>query len=138
MVMLGEHTPRSASQAGADNMGLLDNILGQAGAPADIANMAAKLGIDPALAEKAIAALGAAHHEPGDTVTSAAAKTGLDIGTLSQIVEQIGGEGSLGRFADMLKDHPQAAGILGKLDRDGDGNPLDDIADMAKGLFGKS
>ena len=52
--------------------------------------------------------------------------------------EQIGGEGSLGRFADMLKDHPQAAGVLGKLDRDGDGNPLDDIADMARGLFGKT
>src|SRR5688500_14838944 len=138
MVMPGEHTARSASHTGVDNMGLLDSILGQAGAPADIANMAAKLGIDPALAEKAVAALGAAHHEPGDTVTSAAAKTGLDTGTLSQIVEQIGGEGSLGKFADMLKDHPQAAGILGKLDRDGDGNPLDDIADMAKGLFGKS
>ena len=62
----------------------------------------------------------------------------MPTGTLTQIVEQIGGEGSLGKFADMLKDHPQAAGILGKLDRDGDGNPLDDIADMAKGLFGKS
>ena len=114
-------------------MGLLDSILGQVGSPADVANLAAKVGIDPAMAEKAIAALGVAHHEPGDT-----AKTGLDAGTLSQIVEQIGGEGSLGRFADMLKDHPQAAGVLGKLDRDGDGNPLDDIADMARGLFGKT
>ena len=119
-------------------MGLLDSILGQVGSPADVANLAAKVGIDPAMAEKAFAALGVAHHEPGDTVAGAAAKTGLDAGTLSQIVEQIGGEGSLGRFADMLKDHPQAAGVLGKLDRDGDGNPLDDIADMARGLFGKT
>ena len=119
-------------------MGLLDSILGQVGSPHDIANLAAKVGIDPAVAEQAIAALGAAHHEPGDTVAGAAAKTGLDIGTLSQIVEHIGGEGSLGKFANILKDHPQAAGILGKLDRDGDGNPLDDITDMAKGLFGKN
>jgi hypothetical protein len=119
-------------------MGLLDSILGQVGAPADVANLAAKVGIDPAMAFSASAALGVAHHEPGDTVASAAAKTGLDSGVLSQIVEHIGGEGSLGKFADMLKDHPQAAGILGQLDRDHDGNPLNDIAGMAKGLFGKS
>ena len=119
-------------------MGLLDSILGQVGSPADVANLAAKVGIDPAMAEKAIAALGVAHHEPGDTVAGAAAKTGLDAGTLSQIVEQIGGEGSLGEFARMLREHPQASGILGMLDGDGDGNPLDDIAGMAKGLFGKS
>ncbi len=118
-------------------MGLLDSILGQVGAPADVANMAAKLGIDPALAEQAVAALGAAHHAPGDTVATAAAQTGLDAGMLNQVIEQIGGEGSLGRFADMLKDHPQAAGIFNQLDRDGDGNPLDDIAGFAKGLFGK-
>jgi hypothetical protein len=37
----------------------------------------------------------------------------------------IGGEGSLANFASIL-------------DRDGDGNPVDDIMDMAKGLFGKS
>jgi hypothetical protein len=37
----------------------------------------------------------------------------------------------------MLKDNPQAAGILKMLDRDGDGNPLNDVMGMAKGLFGK-
>ena len=119
-------------------MGLLDGILGQVSQHADVANLATKLGIDTATAEKAIAALGVAHQEPGDTIAGAAAKTGLDTGTLGQIVEQIGGEGSLGEFARMLGEHPQAAGILGMLDRDGDGNPLNDIAGMAKGLFGKS
>ena len=119
-------------------MGIFDSILGQVSQHADVANMASKLGIDPAMAEKAIAALGQAHHEPGDTVAGAAAKTGLDTGTLGRIVEQIGGEGSLGRFAQMLKDNPQASGILGALDRDGDGNPLNDLAGMAKGLFGKT
>ncbi|HKX78154.1 MAG TPA: hypothetical protein VJM34_06530 [Novosphingobium sp.] len=119
-------------------MGLLDGILSQVSEHADVANLAAKVGIDPALAEKAIAALGASHQEPGDTIAGAAAKTGLDAGTLGQIVQQIGGEGSLGEFARMLQDHPQAAGILGMLDRDGDGNPINDIAGIAKGLFGKS
>jgi len=37
----------------------------------------------------------------------------------------IGGEGSLTHFAALL-------------DRDGDGNPVDDVLDMAKGQFGKS
>lgn len=119
-------------------MSIFDSIFSQFGQHVDVANMAEKLGIDKSLAEKAIAALAQSHQEPGDTVTGAAAKTGLDAGMIGQIVEQIGGEGSLGQFAQTLKDHPQAAGIIGLLDRDGDGNPLDDIADMAKGLFGKS
>ena len=118
-------------------MGLFDSIMGQMGQHADVANMAEKLGIDPQVAEKAIAALGQAHGEPGDTVEGAAARTGLDTSTLNTIVEQIGGEGSLSQYADTLKDHPAASGILGMLDRDGDGNPLNDVAGMAKGLFGK-
>jgi uncharacterized protein YidB (DUF937 family) len=105
-------------------MGLFDNILGKVSDHPEIANMAAKLGIDPKMAEQAVAALGEAHQQPGDTVQQAAAKTGLDAGVVSQIVEHIGGEGSLGQFAQML-------------DQDGDGNPLDDIAGFASKLFGK-
>ena len=86
--------------------------------------MAEKLGIDPAEAAKAVAALGEAHQEDGDTVEGAASKTGMSTDMISQIKEQIGGEGSLGKFAAMI-------------DKDGDGNPLDELGDMAKGLFGK-
>ena len=118
-------------------MGLLDGILSQISEHADVGNMAAKLGIDPAIAEMAISALGAAHHAPGDTVETAAAKTGLAPDMLNQIVSSIGGEGSLAKFADMLKDSPQAASIMGMLDRDGDGSPINDIAGMAAGRFGK-
>lgn len=118
-------------------MGIFDSILGQVGQHADVGNMAAKLGIPAEVAEKAIAALGQSHAEPGDTIQGAAAKTGLDAGVLGQIVNQIGGEGSLGQYADALKNSPQAAGILNMLDRDGDGNPLNDVLGMAKGLFGK-
>jgi ATP phosphoribosyltransferase regulatory subunit HisZ len=122
-------------------MGIFDSILGQVGQHADVGNLASKLGIAPEMAEKAIAALGQSHAEPGDTIAGAAAKTGLDQGMLSQIVEQIGGEGSLGQYAKTLQEHPAAKGLLGMLDRDGDGNPLNDLgglANMAKGLFGKS
>ena len=52
----------------------------------------------------------------------AAAKTGLDAGILSQVVEQIGGEGSLARFTQML-------------DQDDDGSVLDDILGFASKLF---
>lgn len=119
-------------------MSLLDGLLGQFGPDVDVANLAAKVGLDPAMTEKAIAALGAAHQQPGDTVALAAEKTGIDGGVLGQIVGHIGGEGSLGEFARMLKDHPQAGSVFAMLDRDGDGNPLNDVLGMAKGLFGKS
>lgn len=118
-------------------MGLLDGILGQMAGNVDIAAIAGQVGIDPAMAEKAVAALGKAHPEPGDTVASAAASTGLDAGVLGQIVQQIGGEGALGQLSGLMKDNPQAASLLGLLDRDGDGNPIDDVLGMASGLFGK-
>lgn len=105
-------------------MGLFDQLLGAAHNHPTVKNMADKLGIDSATAEKAIAALGESHHQEGDTVELAAARTGLDQGTLNQIVEQIGGEGSLARFTQIL-------------DADHDGNPFDDIAGMAGKLFGK-
>ena len=118
-------------------MSILDSIFSQFGQNVDVANMAAKLGIDQSTAEKAIAALGQSHVEPGDTVAGAAAKTGLDTGVLGQIVDHIGGEGSLGEFASILRTNPQAASLLDRFDKDGDGNPIDDLAGMAKGLFGK-
>ena len=105
-------------------MSILDGILKNiGGAPDDVVNLAANIGIDPAMAEQAIAALGKTHQLDGDTVTLAAEKTGLSPDILNQIVAAVGGEGSLSNFASIL-------------DRDGDGNPVDDIMDMAKGLLG--
>lgn len=106
-------------------MGLFDSILGQVTDHPTVTNMAEKLGIDPGLAAKAVAALGEAHQQDGDTVELAAAKTGLSTDIMSQIKDAIGGEGSLTQFASMI-------------DQDGDGNPLNDIANFASKLFGKS
>jgi len=116
---------------------MLDGVLGQLGGSLGVSAIAEKVGIPPEMAEMAVKALGQSHAEPGDTIEGAAAKTGLDAGTLSQIAEQLGGEGGLGQLSGLLKDNPQLAGVASMLDRDGDGNPLDDIAGMAAGLFGK-
>ena len=117
-------------------MGMLDGILGQLGG-ADIGGLAEKFGLPPELAEKAVAALGQSHAEPGDTIAGAAAKTGLDPDTLNQIAQQLGGEGGLGKLSELIQGNSALSGLAGMLDRDGDGNPLDDIAGLASGLFGK-
>lgn len=119
-------------------MSLLDGILQNvAGAPDDVTNLAQKVGIPPAMAEMAIAALAKAHPMQGDTVQLASAQTGLESSVLTAIVEHIGGEGSLSEFSRMIQDHPEAASIFKMLDQDGDGNPVNDIAGMASNLFGK-
>jgi hypothetical protein len=104
-------------------MGTLDQLLGQVTGNADVANVAAKIGLSPEHVESAVAALAKFHPLQGDTAEGAAAATGLPLEKLQELIGHIGGEGSLGSYAAML-------------DKDGDGNPLDDIAGMAKGLFG--
>jgi len=117
-------------------MGLFDGILGQVSDHADVRNLAGKLGLDPAVAEKAIVALGIAHQQPGDTAQLAAERSGLDLATVQQLIAQIGGEGSLTQFASAIAADPSKAASL--FDKDGDGSVMDDLTGMAKGLFGKS
>jgi hypothetical protein len=105
-------------------MSILDSILGQVTSNVDIKNLATKVGISPEQAEAAVAALAKAHPQPGDTVDTAAAETGLDSGILSQIVGHIGGEGSLGQFASIFNAGGEGGGIMDK------------IGGLAGGLFG--
>ncbi|HMO68413.1 MAG TPA: hypothetical protein PKD92_00755 [Novosphingobium sp.] len=137
-------------------MGLLDGILGAAGQKAAIGAIAQKVGIPPALAESAIGALVQNHARPGNTVAGAAQESGLQADVLGKIVEQLGGTGGLGALVGAVTgsggfvadpDKPDAAapaggldsilaglggasGLAKMLDRDGDGNPLNDIAGM--------
>ncbi len=106
-------------------MSIFDQILGMAQDNPMVKSLAEKVGIDPAQAAQAVAALGESHGEAGDTVELAAAKTGMSPDMLNNIKDQLGGDGALGKVAGML-------------DRDGDGNPLNDIAGMASGLFGRN
>jgi len=116
---------------------IFDSIIGQVSGAVDVKNLAAKVGIDPGQAETAIAALAAGHQSKGDTIETAAANSGLDAGILEQIMGHLGGEGSLASFATALGGNSDALGMVkGFLDKDGDGNPLNDLAGMAKGLFG--
>jgi hypothetical protein len=139
-------------------MSLFDGVVGSLGTQAAEA-IAARLGIDPGLAATAIGALVQNHSVPGDTVTQAAGQTGISPDILNQILAHIGGEGGLGALAGALGanattptgDAAQQTGGLGgilaglggmrgvasMLDRDGDGNPLNDIAGMAGSFFGK-
>jgi hypothetical protein len=92
-------------------MGMLDGLLAQVAGNVDIANLATKVGLSGDQVEQAMTALGVAHPQPGDTVQAAAASTGLPADKLSEIVGHIGGEGSLGRFAEMLGGSGGAGGI---------------------------
>lgn len=108
-------------------MGLLDGLMGQIGEHVDVGNLAAKLGLDEAQVMGAIAALTKAHPEPGDTVATAAGATGLSPDILSQIVGHIGGEGSLGRYAEMI-------GLGGG--NEGGGGIMGQLGGLAGGLLG--
>ena len=103
-------------------MGLLDGLLAQVTENVDVKNLAAKVGLTPEQIESAVAALAQAHTAPTDTVTTAAASTGLSAETLQQIIAHIGGEGALGNFASLLG---QQGGKLGQL------------GGLAEGFFGK-
>jgi hypothetical protein len=117
-------------------MSIFDQILGQISSNVDIKNLAAKVGIDPAMVETAIAGLAAGHAAPTDTVETAAANTGIDAGILQQIVGHIGGEGSLASFATAASQHPDAAGLIGNLlGGAGGDNALGSLGGLASGLF---
>ncbi|MDE2436154.1 MAG: hypothetical protein KGM49_07840 [Sphingomonadales bacterium] len=135
-------------------MGIFDGITQSLEQQAAMA-VAQKMGIDPSMAQVAISALTQNHPLPGDTVQQSAQQTGISPDVLTQIVGQIGGEGGLGALVNAIGGGqgqaqaqsapaaPQAGGLGGilaglgglggvasMLDRDGDGNPLNDIAGM--------
>lgn len=84
-------------------MSILDGLLAQAtGGNLDIQALAQKVGLPPDKAEQALAALGQAHQQDGDTVQTAAENTGLPTDKLSALVQHMGGEESLGQFASLL------------------------------------
>ena len=115
-------------------MSILDSLLGAAGQNLDVGGIASQLGIDPEVAQKAIAALGAAHGGGGDTVEAAASATGIDVDTINQVLGALGGHEGLGQVAEALASNPQVQGLLGSL---GGGEGLGGLAGLAGGLFGK-
>ena len=96
-------------------MSLLDGLLSQVGSNAEVGALAARVGLTPQEVEMGLQALGAAHPQPGDTAQVAADNSGLPQDKLQGIVNEIGGEGTLGRFAGVLGEAGQS-GMLGKLE----------------------
>jgi hypothetical protein len=101
-------------------MGILDGLLDNVG------GIAEKLGLPAEKAQEIAASLTEKLSGDGDkmqAIQDLAAEHGISV---DKIKDMLGGEGE--------------GSILGKvtgfMDKDGDGNPLNDLAGMAKGLFG--
>jgi hypothetical protein len=101
-------------------MGMFDSILGQ------VDSIAAKVGLPADTVKSAAESLQTKLGEGGDkmaALTDVAAQHGISVDKLKEMLGT--GEGSiLGK-------------VTGFLDKDGDGQVMDDLTDMAKGLFGK-
>lgn len=101
-------------------MGILDGILSQLGENADVANLAAKVGLSPEHVEAAVQALAKFHPMDVNTAEGAAAETGLPVDKLQELIGHIGGEGALGRYASLLQGNAEgglggiASSMLGK------------------------
>jgi hypothetical protein len=108
-------------------MSILDGLLGQ------VDDIAAKLGLPADQAKTMLSGLTEQLQNGGDvtkTLTDTAAKFGVAPDKLEALT---GADGPLGGLMAKLGG---AGGLLSGLDKDGDGNPLNDLAGMAKGLFG--
>ena len=83
-------------------MGIFDSMLSQLGTNVDAQEISERLGLPAERIERAIAALAAAQSRPGNRVHTAASSSGIPADQLQLIVEQLGGEDSLSRFASLL------------------------------------
>lgn len=103
-------------------MSMFDGIL------ENIDDVAAKLGLPADKVQGIVATLKDKAGNGGDmlaALSAAAQEHGLSLEKLKGLMPEGGAEGLLAKATSML-------------DKDGDGNALDDLQDMAKGLFGKN
>lgn len=94
-------------------MGIFDELLGQVSGNADVANLAAKVGLSPEHVQMAVAALAKFHPMDVDTAEGASAETGIPTDKLQEIIGHIGGEGALGRYASILQGQGGLGDMLG-------------------------
>lgn len=117
-------------------MAMLDSLLAQAG-NIDLNGLAAKVGLNGdqlrSGAESIIGRITGRGESPEQAAEGAAAETGLPLGNLQALAPMLSGLLSQIDVSSLLSN---PSGLLSGLDRDGDGAVMDDLSDMARGLFG--
>lgn len=118
-------------------MGLLDNLLGQGG-NIDLGALGQQVGLDPnQVRQGAEAMLGRlTGGQTGDEAAAgAAAETGLSFESLQALLPALSAQLGEGGIEGLMARLTGEGGMLSGLDRDGDGNPINDLTGMARGLF---
>lgn len=126
-------------------MSIFESLMGQGGS-IDLAAIAQQVGLSPEQVktggESILGKLAGGGVDAHAAAAGASAETGIDLSKLQALLpvlaQQLGAADTAG-LAEKLG--LTGDGVMGKighmLDRDGDGNPLDDLAGMAGGLFGR-
>ncbi len=105
-----------------------------------LTDMAAKLGLDPEMVkglqgkfEEKLAATG----DQAQALKETVAEYGIWMEQLQGMMGKLNAEGGMLDKIGLGGDDGLINKGIGAIDKDGDGNPLNDLTDMAKGLFGK-
>ena len=117
-------------------MSMFDTLLAQAG-NIDINGLAARVGLNGDQlrqgANAMLARITGHGQSPGEAAEGAAAETGLPLGNLQSFVPMLS---ELIGQVDLSSLMSNPGALLSGLDKDGDGNPLNDLGGLARGLFG--
>jgi hypothetical protein len=116
-------------------MSIFDGLLG------NLDELAGKLGLPTDQVQTMVQAVQEKMASGGDmmaSLTQVAQEHGISMDSLQGMLGNVGSgaQGMLGSIGDGAQD--MLGKVTGALDKDGDGNPLNDLGDLAKGLFGKN
>lgn len=126
-------------------MGMLDSVLDMLPDNANLDSIAEKVGMTTEElkngGEALFAKLKDGSTDKATAIKEAAAEAGVDAeklkGLLPAMAEKAGLDGEGGLMEKLGGEDGLLGKVSGFLDRDGDGNPLNDLTDMAKGFFKK-
>ena len=126
-------------------MGLLDNVMNMLPDGVNLESMAEKIGMTAeelkSGGEALFSKLQDGTTDKASAIKEAAAEAGVDAeklkGLLPAMAEKAGLDGEGGLMEKLGGEDGLFGKVSGFLDRDGDGNPLNDITNMAKGFFKK-